>query len=101
MYNEQTVARGAVGGSKDPPGRKLCPCLPFTSLHPPSPYSKSSKHAAAMPFGLCVLAIVFNFSLSMCPIYILLILTSSQAPSYARRLQSETMNHLLAHGGKV
>jgi len=23
--------------------------------------------------------------------------TSSQAPSYARRLQSETMNHLLAH----
>ena len=24
-----------------------------------------------------------------------------QAPSYARRLQSETMNHLLAHMGKV
>ena len=28
-------------------------------------------------------------------------LTSSQAPSYARRLQSETMNHWLAHRGKV
>ena len=46
-----------------------------------------------MPFGLCVLASVFNFSLSTCPIYILLILHTQSIVHPASSLQQVIKTH--------
>ena len=46
--------QGAETRSRDPPGRKPCPCLLFTSRHPPSPKMASHQNMQ-MPFELCVL----------------------------------------------
>ena len=83
-------------GSKDPPGRKPCPCLLFTCRHPPPPllHSKSSKHAAAaMPFGLCILASAVCKTLTVSVLLILHAQSISKAPPFARPAFSLIKTH--------
>ena len=85
-------------GSKDPPGRKPCPCLLFTSRHPPPPllHSKSSKHAAAaMPFGLCILASAVCKTLTVSVLFLLHAQSISKAPPLPAQ-HSPSSKHMAA-----